>query len=568
MKKQMKLWITAGVTLFALLAVVVVVLVKRYAPSNERVNLAKYFALDSKSDVAIVLEDERLDKSDNAMLADGHVYVRYDVLHDAIDGRYYWDESESKLLYTTPQDTFWVESGTDNYYKGRKKVAGEFGEIVKLHGNEIWVNFSYVALNSNLQYHFYKKPNRLVVFNETKKIEQVETTKDTEIRLRGGVKSPILSDVMSGTKLTVLKKYDNWYQVSSKDGFQGFVKSSKVSDSKKTTRKIKMKWEYNHCMKDDRIEMAWHQVTSVFANTQIANVLAKTKGLTVVSPTWFYLVDNKGGIGSLASADYVTYCHAHDIEVWGLVSNLVAKGVDTGKVLEKTTYRENLVSALIAKAIEYKLDGINVDIESLKPEFGDAYIQFIRELSLKCHANDLILSVDNYVPSAYTSFYNRSEQARYADYIITMAYDEHYAGSDAGSVSSLGYVKEATTNVLKEVPADQAIIALPFYTRLWELTPKKGSKSKYTTSSQAIGMTQADNLASVNGVTPTWDASLGQDFVEYEQNGKKYQIWFENAKSLEEKLKVVTKNNVAGVSFWKLGFENEAAWNMVIKYSN
>lgn len=550
-----------------LIVVLAVIVIKRYMPSKEHADLTQYFGLHGANEVAIILEDQQLKEGQSAKLEDGEIYVKFDVLHDEIDPRYYWDESESKLLYTTSQDTFWVEPGTEDYYRGRKKVAGEYGQIIKLDGNEIWINFDYVALNSNIEYKLYRKPNRLVIFNQTKKINQVEATKGTEIRLRGGVKSPILADIEKGTKLTVLQTFDNWYQVASKDGFRGYVKSNKVSDMQTTKRKITKKWEERHCMKDDRIEMAWHQVTNAYANTQIANVLAKTKGLTVVSPTWFYLVDEKGAIGSIASADYVSYCHAHDMEVWGLVSNLVMRNVDTGKVLAKTTYRENLVSALIAKAIEYKLDGINVDFESLKAEAGDAYVQFIRELSLKCHANDLILSVDNYVPSAFTAFYNREEQAHYADYIITMAYDEHYVGSEAGSVSSLPYVTAASKNVLKEIPAKQSIIALPFYTRLWELTPKGKSKTKYTTKSQAIGMDQAENLAKVNGATPTWDANLGQDYVEYEQGGKKYQIWFENAKSLEKKMKVVNKYKAAGMAFWKLGFENEAAWNMVIKYS-
>ena len=190
--------------------------------------------------------------------------------------------------------------------------------------------------------------------------------------------------------------------------------------------------------------MAWHQITNADANTTIASVLQNTKGINVISPTWFYLNDNNGNIASLASSDYVNYCHQKGIEVWALVSNLENKDVDTTSVLTYTSKRENLINNLISAAIQYNFDGINVDFEALSSEVGDSYIQFIRELSLKCANNGIVLSVDDYVPSSFTAFYNRAEQATFADYVVVMAYDEHYAGSEeAGSVASIGFVKEA-----------------------------------------------------------------------------------------------------------------------------
>ncbi|MBE5901221.1 MAG: glycosyl hydrolase family 18 [Lachnospiraceae bacterium] len=566
MKKQKKIWIALIATLLVVLLLVAGFLIKKYSPSKEKADLKAYFQITAESELPIILEEEQLESK--ARYEGGHVYVDYQTLHDSIDERFYWDSNESKLLYTTPEDTYVAEPGSESYYAGRKKITADVGEILRLEGDAVWVNMDYVMLHSRAEYELDKDPDRIVVQKRDRKVSTVKVEKDTQVRLRGGIKSPILTEVKQGQQLVVMDTLENWTKVATADGFRGFIQNSKISDKKGTKLKLSKKApEYRHCMKDGTVLMAWHQVTSSYANTQVANVLAKTKGVTVVSPTWFYLTDSKGSIGSLASADYVSYCHAHNIEVWGLVSNLEVKGADAEKVLSTTTYRENLVSALIAKAIEYKLDGINVDIEALKPSVGDGYIQFIRELSLKCHANDLILSVDNYVPTNYTAFYNRKEQADFADYVVIMAYDEHYAGSEAGSVSSIGFVKDGVKNTLKSVPKDQIILGLPFYTRVWELTPKeKDGKTTYETSSQAVGMAQAANMVKVNGATPKWDAGVAQDFAEYENGGKKYQIWLENAASLEEKLKVEQENGLAGVSFWKLGFEDGTAWNTIIKY--
>jgi spore germination protein YaaH len=232
----------------------------------------------------------------------------------------------------------------------------------------------------------------------------------------------------------------------------------------------------------------------------------------------------------------------------------------------------------MAAAIQYDLDGINLDFEELSGSVGDAYIQFVRELSLKCKANGIILSVDNYVPSEYTTFYNRSEQAVFADYVIVMAYDEHYAGSDEGSVSSIGFVTSGVENTLKEVPANQIILGLPFYTRVWQETPKDTDGDDvesasddyvpYTLTSTAVGMNEADTLVTENGAQKEWNDECGQYYAEYTAGGDTFKIWLEEETSLEEKLKVMQANSLAGVSFWKLGLERETAWDVIIKYTS
>ena len=323
--------------------------------------------------------------------------------------------------------------------------------------------------------------------------------------------------------------------------------------------------------------MAWHQVTNSSANANIASVLSSTKGVNVISPTWFYLNDNNGNLANLASLDYVNYCHSQGVEVWALVSNLENKDADSAEVLTHTSKRQNLVNQIVSMAIQYNLDGINLDFESLnQSKVGDAYIEFVRELSIKCANNGIVLSIDNYVPTSYTAFYNRAEQANFADYIVIMGYDEHYAGGDAGSVSSIGWVKQGVADTLTEVPADQIILGMPFYTRVWQLTPKDTSSkdssdsndSSYDVSSKIYGMRAADALLTDNDVTKTWDQESGQNYAEFTSGDSTFKVWLEDANSAEERLKIVKDNKLAGASFWKLGFETSDIWNTIIKYTN
>ena len=138
-------------------------------------------------------------------------------------------------------------------------------------------------------------------------------------------------------------------------------------------------------------------MTSQAANANIASVIEGTSGLTTISPTWFSIQDTSGNLSSLADSDYVNTAHQAGLEVWGLIDNFTNQ-VDTLAVLSNTQSRANMISQLITQALNTGLDGINVDFEQITEEMSDHYIQFVRELSVECRKNGLVLSVDNYVP--------------------------------------------------------------------------------------------------------------------------------------------------------------------------
>ena len=203
------------------------------------------------------------------------------------------------------------------------------------------------------------------------------------------------------------------------------------------------------------------------------------------------------------------------------------------------------------------IDGINVDFEKISKDCGVHYIQFIRELSVKCRQNGIVLSVDNYVPKGYNQQYNRKEQGVMADYVIIMGYDEHYVGSEeAGSVASLPWVEKGIQDTIAEVPAQRVINAVPFYTRLWKT--EAGSLS-----SEAIGMDTAQEVVNTNNAQVYWDSDVSQNYGSFEKDGCTYQIWIEDSQSIAAKVQLVQKYNLAGVAAWKLGFENSSIWQVI-----
>ena len=207
-------------------------------------------------------------------------------------------------------------------------------------------------------------------------------------------------------------------------------------------------------------------------------------------------------------------------------------------------------------------DGINLDFEEIPVEAGEGYIEFIRELSIACKQNNLILSVDNYVPSDYTSFYNRAEQANYADYIIIMGYDEHNFGStEAGSNASIGFVRTGIVNTLEEVPAEQVILGMPMYGRAF-----------YTEDGQlkcmAVSMDAMEDVMNIHPDGVEWKDDLGQYYVSYEKEGTQRELWVENADSLRLKFEALKEYNLAGAAYWKLTLENSSVWPVVGEFLN
>lgn len=575
-KKALPLLIVCVLILLVVAVTGIVTLIKKYTPSKERQDLTDYYGLTSDEQAAIILNNELMEST--ARMIGSHVYVDYNFVHDHLNPRFYWDANENILLYATSRDLISAEAESSSYLITKSSV--DFGRpVVKATSDSAYIDIDFIREYSDLTCEYLPGPNRIILYNEWGDYEAASVKRSTQLRAKGGIKSPILADLKEKDRVCVLETGESWARVMTENGIIGYVQKKRLSAVTTETRASEYTPDaFPHITKDFDICMAWHQVTNRAANSDIASVLASTKGINVISPTWFYLNDDNGGIADLASIDYVNYCHSQGIEVWALVSNLENSDADSSYVLTHTSTRHNLVNQIVSAAIQYNLDGINLDFEALNREkVGDAYIQLVRELSIKCANNGIVLSVDNYVPTSYTAFYNRGEQANFADYIVIMGYDEHYAGSEEeGSVSSLGWVRQGVIDTVAEVPASQVILGMPFYTRVWALTPHSDAGDNedpdanilYSVSSQVYGMRSAANLLADHGVEKQWLEESGQNYAEFTSEGILYRVWLEDTASAEARLKLVDEYRLAGASFWKLGFETSDIWDTIIKYIN
>ena len=513
--------------------------------SKEKVTQAQLYQVEG-DDVALVY-NYSLQKA-KAIYKDGVVYVPLNWTRAILNDKFYYSDDEKLLSYALPTEI--VYANFDNVDKnGKPESDGKVYlsiETIKAY-TDVWVD-SYT-----------ESEIKKVYINNTFGSYDVATIKSkSELRVDADNWSASIEGVelKKDENITIVEQNEKWYKVFTQSGLMGYVKKNHLKNFTQAERQSGfVKPEYTSISMDEKVVLGWHQVTTSAANSGMEKVVANTSGMNVISPTLFKLSDNKGNYTSIASKDYVDAAHKKNLQVWPLIDNF-SKDISTLKILSSSENRKNLISNLIADAKKYGFDGINIDFESLTQDNAPHFIQFIRELSVSCRNNKIVLSVDVPIPASYNMYYERDELAEVVDYVINMGYDEHYSGSDEGSSASIDFVKNSITDSLTEVPKEKLINAVPVYTRVW-------TKENDKVTSTALGMVGAATWVKENNVNLTWDDEVGQYVGQTTVGNATKYIWVEDERSMKLKMDAVKEADLAGVAVWKLGLEPKEIWDVI-----
>ncbi|WHE87570.1 glycosyl hydrolase family 18 protein [Lachnoanaerobaculum gingivalis] len=519
-----------------------------FGSSKDKITESEIYQVEN-DEVALVY-NYSLQKA-KAIYKDGVVYIPLNWTGSILNDKFYYNEGEKLLSYTLPTEIVYANfENTDN--NGKPLLLEEGGKVyisietIKAY-TDIWVdNF----IEGDIK--------KVYINNRYGKYEEAEVKSKSVLRVDASKRSASIENVELNKDDTVIivEQNDNWYRILTRNGSLGYVKKNRLKNFKEMERVSGFtKPQYTSITMEEKVVLGWHQVTTVAANANLADVVNNTNGMNVISPTWFKLSDNKGNYTSIAAKDYVDAAHKKGLQVWPLIDNF-SKDISTLKILSSSENRKNLIKNLMNDAKAYGFDGINIDFESLTQDNAPHFIQFIRELSVSCRNNGLVLSVDVPIPASYNMYYERGKLAEVVDYVINMGYDEHYSGSDEGSSASIDFVKNSITDSLAEVPKEKLINAVPTYTRVW-------TKENGKLSSSALGINGATKWVKENNVNLTWDDEVGQ-YVGHTTigNATKY-IWMEDERSMTLKMEAVKEADLAGVAVWKLGLEPKEIWNII-----
>ncbi|MBE5935838.1 MAG: hypothetical protein E7262_08620 [Lachnospiraceae bacterium] len=531
--------------------------------NTEKMPLDKYYEITKYNENAIPLIADVQLYENTVYDLEGAIYIEQTIASTLIDSKVYWDAANKSVILTTPTEIVTVPADKPTIYKNGVASNTDKAMLRLIEGSKYVISLDFLKDYVNVEYEVYDNPKRVVMkcgFGD--KFTKVKVESDDVVRYKADKQSEILTEVKENDTLHVLtenvQSYMRYVQVMTSDGIIGYVRNMNVGKVYEEVLSNDYKGpEYTPLHMKEKVNLGWLQVSNRVANNSLRTLVSKTSGLNVVSPTWFTLQDTAGGINSFASKDFVTYAHGKGIKVWALIDDF-SQTVKLVDVISKTDTRRNLIDNLIAETKECGADGINVDFEHITVESSVHYMQFLRELRIQTRKNNLVLSVDSYVPLSYNAHYNIDEQGEFVDYVVIMAYDEHHSKSDkSGSVASIEYTKTAVTKTLEKVPKEKVIIAVPFYTRLW------GEVNGVVDSIETLGMQEALARVKAGGGTATWDDVTKQNYAEYIYQNKTYKVWLEDKKSLAEKLNVIMGSGVAGVGEWRIGYETTDVWPVI-----
>ncbi len=569
-KGKNRRWKIVIISLIVFCCVLAAYFIEENTPSTKMVDLYSYYNTEYGSDSSVVVFN--YEKTDaKGVVKNDNYYLDQSFIYENITDKFYYDSTNQQVLYTTAENIYRIPLNSTEYYIDGEQMIWD-KEIAIYQNDTLYLLLDFVQGKAGFTYETYTLPYRIAIVMDEMEYEQVTVENKGDIRLQPSIKSDILGEgsqeEVSWMVSETTEEMDQWTKVMTMDGRDGYIQNKYIANNTETYvyNSDYIPEVYSSQLKDYSIMLVWHAIYDVKDNSDILELLEGTDGITTVSPTWYKVIDETGTISSFADKVYVDYIHSLGMEIWPLISDFTS-GEDNGgwnetTLFSTTEYRSNLINNIISESLEYNYDGINIDFEKVPSEAGADYTQFIRELSIACRKNEIVLSIDNYVPRSFNQYYNRTAQGECADYVIVMGYDEYYSGSDqAGSVASINFVEEGLDATLEQVPSEKVINALPFYTRLWMYGENEEGNLELT--SKNYSMQGGLDIAYELGLSIDWNEEA-QQWVGLGNSGDiYYSIWLEEEDSMAAKMEVVNQRNIGGIAAWRLGMELDNIWSIL-----
>lgn len=552
-KKPTKRKLIGGIIIAALIVAISFIMLMFYPFGNK--DKVDYF----KGENPVLLNGEQVG---NAIIDKGTVYLPLNIWQEKIDESITYDENSNSVIVTTKDKVIQFPSDSVSYYVNNKNTKLSFHPLRDENGT-VYLALDPLASFYPIQYTLVETDHVVLLEeNGQERASGIFTTKKvrkdfTRLRSEAALRSPYTGELAPGEHVTIEKDVDDFYFVRKANGIAGFVKKQYVDKGKSEVVEVELEQKEPKLKKvNGPIQLTWE---AVYSRNPDTSKISKMHGVNVVSPTWFKLKGNDGNVSNLGSKAYVNWAHKQDYQVWGLFSNDFDPD-KTHEVFKDYQKRQTVIRQLLVYSEMYDLDGINIDIENVREEDGKYITQFVREATPYLHDAGLTVSMDiTFIAGGnYSAFLQRDHLAEIVDYLVVMAYDEHWATSpNPGSVASFPWVEANLETLLDIVPNDKLVLGVPLYARLWE------EKENGELSSKSLSMESVEEWLKEHKVTPTYDEASGQNYGEYYDKKTKstFKIWLEDELSLTKRAELVEKYNLAGLASWSRTFANEAAWS-------
>ena len=497
-------------------------------------------------------EDKDIDK-DDFCIEDGMIYLSLDYIKEYLDKGIEYDEStgEVKINNNHANKILKLNEYEAKFNSGTIDLRAP---VIEKNG-KIMLPIEAFIYDYDVRLRYNKDIRLLLLDYRDKEYDLTKTTSETLLRESASKRSPIIKKLPQGEELYVYEEKGKFYKVRMPEGYAGYVLKKDLDEN---FEKVSLKSTSKNTS-DGPINLTWDYTYAEHSEDKI-NQIKDIKGLDVIIPTWFSIRNGNGDMIDRGNQNYIKKYKDLGIDVWAYLDNSFDPNI-THEALSNENTRKKVINKTLELCKKYGMKGINIDFEHTKIDDRDYITDFVREFR-QAAGDDFIITVD-VTPQISADVtkepYDRKALAEIADYMVVMAYDQHWGSSDkAGSVAQYKWVEGSVNVLFRSIPNKKMILGVPLYTRLWK---EAGGK----VTSKTISMDEVARIIAAKGLKPVWDKESQQNYIEYQENNADYKIWIEDANSLEKKVSLVNKYNLAGVGSWRLGFETPNIWDVISK---
>lgn len=526
---------------------------------NNKPNMS---VISYSDDLYLIIEDIVIDEGQPVLHIDNEFYFNYNFLKEYIDENLFYDENEETVIFTSKDKV--KRFKIDEIVGSVNSKEFFIDDPIRLIDDNLYIPMKLFKDDYDISINYFDETNAVIIdYTDIYYLTGSVILDNGVIRSDMDIKAPIVKDnLVINDTVTVYGEFEKWLKVRSNDGILGFIEKKYIRlKHKKDIYKTELESREEKTNIKDKINLTWDYT---YSKVKYTDNIKPIPGVNVISPTWFSIIDTEGNLQDKGNKDYVHKYKEMGYELWPLIDNSFDPDL-THELLNSSSTREKVIINIVKTYKDYGFDGINIDFENVYLKDKDLLTQFVRELYPIFKENEMIVSMDVTTISTSENWslcYDRQRLHKSLDYMMLMAYDQHWASSpNAGSVAEYSWVEKGLKGVLKEVPNEKLILAVPFYTRLWLVEPNK-------ISSQTISMEVANKFVKDNEIVTVWNENFGQYYGEITKNDIDYRIWLEDERSLGYKISLIHKYDLAGVASWRKGFETENIWDSIDKALN